>query len=68
MAYRAGMKVSKVLKLLDDDGWFLVVTRGGHRQLKDPSKTGRVTVAAKPSDDVPPGTLNRLLKQAGLRP
>ena len=61
------MKVSEVLKLLHDDGWSVVVIRGSHRQLKHPTKAGRVTVAGKPSDDVPPGTLNSILKQAGLK-
>jgi predicted RNA binding protein YcfA (HicA-like mRNA interferase family) len=61
------MKVREVLKLLQDDGWFLVVTRGSHRQLKHATKRGRVTVAGKPSDDLPPGTLNSILKQAGLK-
>jgi predicted RNA binding protein YcfA (HicA-like mRNA interferase family) len=61
------MKVSEILKLLHDDGWTLVVTRGSHRQFKHPTKPGRVTVAGKPSDDVPPGTLNSILKQAGLK-
>jgi predicted RNA binding protein YcfA (HicA-like mRNA interferase family) len=62
------MRVSEVLRLLRDDGWFLVVTRGSHRQFKHPTKPGRVTVAGKPSDEVPPGTLNSILKQAGLKP
>ena len=62
------MKIGEVLKLLRDDGWELVVTRGSHRQFKHPSKPGRVTVAGKPGDDVPPGTLNSILKQAGLKP
>ncbi len=61
------MKVSEVLKLLHDDGWFLVVTRGSHRQFKHPTKPGRVTVAGKPSDDIPPGTLSSIFKQAGLK-
>ena len=61
------MKVREVLKLLNDDGWYQVVTRGSHRQLRHPVKTGRVTVAGKPSDDLPPGTLNSILKQAGLK-
>jgi len=38
-----------------------------HRQYKNPSKPGTVTVAGKPSLDVPPGTLNSILKQAGLK-
>jgi len=61
------MKVRDVLKLLNEDGWYIVVTRGSHRQLKHGTKTGRVTVAGKASDEVRPGTLNSILKQAGLR-
>jgi predicted RNA binding protein YcfA (HicA-like mRNA interferase family) len=61
------MKVREVLRLLNDDGWLVVVTRGSHRQLKHATKKGRVTVAGKPSDDLPPGTLNSILKQAGLK-
>jgi predicted RNA binding protein YcfA (HicA-like mRNA interferase family) len=61
------MKVSEVLRMLHEDGWFLVATRGSHRQFKHPSKLGRVTVAGKPSDDLAPGTLNSILKQSGLK-
>lgn len=61
------MKVSEVLRMLQDDGWMLVATRGSHRQFKHPSKAGRVTVPGKPSDDLAPGTLNSVLKQAGLK-
>jgi predicted RNA binding protein YcfA (HicA-like mRNA interferase family) len=53
--------------MLQDDGWFIVATRGGHRQFKHHLKPGRVTVAGKPSDDLAPGTLNSILKQAGLK-
>jgi len=61
------MKVSELLRLLHGDGWFLVATRGSHRQFKHLVKPGRVTVPGKPSDDLAPGTLNSILKQAGLR-
>jgi len=61
------MKVSEVLRLLHDDGWFLIATRGSHRQFKHLAKRGRVTVPGKPGDDLAPGTLNSILKQAGLR-
>jgi len=61
------MKVSEILDLLRRDGWYLVGTRGSHRQFKNAGKPGRVTVAGKPSDDLPPGTLNSILKQAGLK-
>ncbi|MDN5924781.1 MAG: type II toxin-antitoxin system HicA family toxin [Xanthomonadales bacterium] len=61
------MKVNEVLRQLQDDGWFLVATRGSHRQYKHASKAGRVTVPGKLSDDLAPGTLNSILKQAGLK-
>jgi predicted RNA binding protein YcfA (HicA-like mRNA interferase family) len=61
------MKVGEVLRLLHDDGWFLAATRGSHRQFKHPLKPGRVTVAGKPSDDLALGTLNSILRQAGLK-
>lgn len=41
--------------------------RGSHRQFKHPTKPGRVTVAGKFSDDLAPGTLNSILKQAGVK-
>jgi len=61
------MKVCDILRLIHDDGWFLVATRGNHRQFKHPTKPGRVTVAGKPNDDLAPGTLNSILKQSGLK-
>jgi len=61
------MQVSEVLRMLHEDGWFLVATRGSHRQFKHPQKLGRATVPGKPSDDLAPGTLNSILKQAGLK-
>ncbi len=60
------MKVRDLLRLLHDDGWLLVATRGSHRQFKHPAKRGRVTVPGKPGDDLAVGTLNSILKQAGL--
>jgi predicted RNA binding protein YcfA (HicA-like mRNA interferase family) len=61
------MKVSEILRLLHDDDWYLVATRGSHRQFKHPAKPGRVTVAGKPGHDLAPGTLSSILKQAGLK-
>ena len=60
-------KVSEILRLLADDGWDLVATRGSHRQFKHPVKPGRVTVPGKPSDELAPGTLNSIRKQAGFK-
>ena len=61
------MKVSELLSLSDKDGWVMVRQRGSHRQYHHPTKSGTVTVAGKPSIDVPRGTLNSVLKQAGLK-
>jgi predicted RNA binding protein YcfA (HicA-like mRNA interferase family) len=41
--------------------------KGSHRQFHHRTKKGTVTVAGKPSIDIPPGTLNSALKQAGLK-
>jgi predicted RNA binding protein YcfA (HicA-like mRNA interferase family) len=61
------MKVRKIIKRIEADGWFQVRTSGDHRQFHHPRKPGTVTVAGKLSDDVPPGTLNSILRQAGLK-
>jgi predicted RNA binding protein YcfA (HicA-like mRNA interferase family) len=61
------VKVRDIIRLIEDDGWYLVATRGSHRQYKHPGRPGRVTIAGKPSDDMAPGTLNSVLKQAGLK-
>ena len=60
------MKVRDVLEVLERDGWYLAATRGSHRQFKHPTKPGRVTVPGKPGDDLAPGTLNSIWKQAQL--
>lgn len=61
------MKVREMLRMLQDDGWYLVATRGSHRQFRNQAKPGRVTVPGKPNDDLAPGTLSSILKQAGLK-
>ncbi|MEM1365852.1 MAG: type II toxin-antitoxin system HicA family toxin [Pseudomonadota bacterium] len=61
------MKVKEAIRLIEADGWFVVATRGSHRQFKHPDKPGRVTIADKPSADLAPGTFNSILKQAGLK-
>jgi predicted RNA binding protein YcfA (HicA-like mRNA interferase family) len=59
--------IRAVISLLEDDGWYLVRMRGSHRQYQHATKAGTVTVAGKPSADVPPGTLGAILKQAKLK-
>lgn len=59
------MKVRDIIRRLEADGWRLTHTRASHRQYQHPLKPGRVTVAGKRSDDLAPGTLNSIFKQAG---
>ena len=61
------MKVKELTKNIDQDGWEMVRMRGSHRQYRHPVKSGTVTVAGKPSVDIPPGALASILKQAGLK-
>ena len=56
-----------LIGMIEQDGWRLVRTTGSHQQYRHPAKSGTVTVAGKPNLDVPPGTLNSILKQAGLK-
>jgi predicted RNA binding protein YcfA (HicA-like mRNA interferase family) len=59
----------ELIKRLETDGWFLDRVVGSHLQYRHPRKPGTVTVSAggKFSNDVPPGTLNSVLRQAGLK-
>lgn len=61
------MKVKDLIKILEIDGWRQVRMKGSHRQFHHPTKKGTVTVAGKPNVDIPPGTLNSAVKQAGLK-
>ena len=62
------MKYRDVVQLLEQDGWVMASQRGSHRKYKHPEKQGRVIVpCTRGGKDVPPGTLNSILKQAGLK-
>jgi len=61
------VKVREVIRMLERDGWVLVVTRGSHRQFKHPIKLGRVTVSGSLGDDMPKGTFASVRRQAGFK-
>ena len=61
------MKVKDIIKLIEKDGWYLVTTKGSHRQYKNLNKSGRVTISGHLNDDIAPGTLNSVMKQAQIK-
>jgi len=61
------MKIRDVIRQLQESGWMLKATKGSHRQFVHPLKSGKVTVAGHPSDEIAPGTLNSIRKQAGWK-
>jgi predicted RNA binding protein YcfA (HicA-like mRNA interferase family) len=62
------MKVRDVARMLEEDGWYVARTKGSHHQYKHGTKKGVVTIPGNRSDDLAVGTLNSILKQAGLKP
>jgi len=61
------VKVRELVSLIESDGWVLVRVTGSHYQFHHPTKPGTVTISGQSGTDVPPGTLNSVLKQAGLK-
>jgi predicted RNA binding protein YcfA (HicA-like mRNA interferase family) len=61
------MKIRDIIRKLREDGGYEIARRGSHRQYKPPVKSGRVTIAGHRNDDLAPGTLSSVLKQAGLK-
>ncbi len=62
------MKAKDVINMIEEDGWFLVRQKGSHKQYKHKLKKGLVTIAAhKMADEIAPGTLNSILKQAQIK-
>jgi predicted RNA binding protein YcfA (HicA-like mRNA interferase family) len=60
------MRIRDVIKLIEEDGWYLTRTRGSHRQFKHPFKLGLVTIASRPDKELHPMTLKSILKQADI--
>ncbi|RKU26945.1 hypothetical protein C6497_12945 [Candidatus Poribacteria bacterium] len=65
--YNNSKKIRDIIKVIEDDGWVFDRHTGSHRQYKHAIKPGLVTVAGHYGHDVPRGTLNSILKQAGLK-
>jgi len=61
------VKVREVIRQIEEAGWYLVRMKGSHRQFRHPLRSGAVTVSGHRNDDLAPGTLRSILKQAGLK-
>jgi predicted RNA binding protein YcfA (HicA-like mRNA interferase family) len=61
------MKVRELMRRLEQDGWTAVRQRGSHRVFRHPVKPGILVVPVHEGQDVNPGTLAAILKQAGLK-
>ena len=61
------MKVKEVIKMIEQEDWFMVRMKGSHRQFKHTSKKGVVTIAGNLNHDLAKGTLQSILNQAGLK-
>jgi predicted RNA binding protein YcfA (HicA-like mRNA interferase family) len=60
------MRIRDVIKLIEEDGWYLTRTRGSHLQFKHPLKLGLVTIAGRPDKELHSKTLKSILRQAGI--
>lgn len=60
-------KAKEMIDLIEGDGWYLVRQKGSHKHYRHHIKTGTVTIPYSGNDDIPPGTANSILKQAGLK-
>ena len=61
------MNAIQVIRLLKKNGWVLKAQNGSHKQFIHPEKPGKITVADHGKKEIPPGTLNSIMKQAGLK-
>ncbi|HBK21149.1 MAG TPA: addiction module toxin, HicA family [Planktothrix sp. UBA10369] len=60
------MESRKIIKKLQQDGWYQVGVTGSHHHFKHPVKSGKVTVP-HPKRDIPIQTLKSIEKQAGIK-
>ncbi len=60
------MKVRELLRLLEEDGWYYVRSKGSHHMYYHRTKPGLVVVPGTRNLELKTGTLKSILKQAGL--
>lgn len=60
------IKPIEMEKIILSDGWVFKTQNGSHRHYIHPTKPGKVTIPFH-ARDLPKGTENSILKQAGLK-
>jgi predicted RNA binding protein YcfA (HicA-like mRNA interferase family) len=61
------MKVREVVRLLEKHGWIEMRSKGSHLHFKHPDEAAVITVPGNDGKELAPGTLNAILKKAGLK-
>jgi len=57
----------EIIKILQKDGWYPFKQKGSHKTFKHLTKKGKITVSVHKGRTLPSGTLNAILKQAGIK-
>ncbi|MGA2132269.1 MAG: type II toxin-antitoxin system HicA family toxin [Bryobacteraceae bacterium] len=61
------MKVRELVRSLQDRGWIEIRSKGSHRHFKHPENPNLITVPGRDGMELAPGTLQSILKKAGLK-
>jgi predicted RNA binding protein YcfA (HicA-like mRNA interferase family) len=61
------MRVRDLVSLVERDGWSKVRQSGSHAIYRHPEKPGILVVPVHAGHELPAGTLNSILKKAGLK-
>lgn len=60
------MKCSQFYRILLKDGWVPIAQSGSHIKMKHPLKHGTIIFPNHGSNELAKGTLNKLMKDAGI--
>lgn len=61
------MKYSEFYKLIEQHGWTIKKGKGGHYKYVHPDYPYFIPVGRHKTQEVKPGTLNKMLKMAGIK-
>jgi predicted RNA binding protein YcfA (HicA-like mRNA interferase family) len=61
------MTALHLIRLLNEAGWYEVRQKGSHKIFKHDEKITTLVVPSHGAKDIPIGTLNNILKMAGLK-